>query len=274
MPPLNVHVDDLGAVLATLRGVAARSAAVEVTLGPPKTFAPSNPAVYLPCEPYQQITDLARQLVTGALCPPDERNVRDFVPHVTLATDLGASRATACLEALADYSQTTTLGYLTILEQDASSPRHPWRPTADCALGRPWSASRLGSEIQIIRGHILDPLTLVAIGRGEETVSYDPTNVAMTVLVGGDVVAAASCEIHGEVLLISSFLVIKAMRQQGIGNELLKAIERVAFESQCPVVRVRQSQTCTIGGFFERFGFALAPLSHLGPCWDKSVALP
>ena len=88
VPPVNVNLTDLRAVLAQLRAAAARVDPITVTLGPAVTFHPVNPVVYLEVG---GDVDAVRAIRDGVFAGALARTLtHDFVPHVTIAENLDA----------------------------------------------------------------------------------------------------------------------------------------------------------------------------------------
>src|SRR3954469_23264641 len=81
VPPVNVRVDDLGSALAVLRKAAALVDPITVTLGPPVTFHPVNPVVYLEVGGDVDAVHRVRSAVFAA--PLSRSMTHGFVPHVT-----------------------------------------------------------------------------------------------------------------------------------------------------------------------------------------------
>src|SRR5687768_1166177 len=93
VPPVNVAVDDLPAALAVLRGAAASVRPFTVELGPPRTFRPDSPTLFLAVDGPADGVDALVALREQALRPPLHREPeRSFVPHVTIAIELPPRR--------------------------------------------------------------------------------------------------------------------------------------------------------------------------------------
>lgn len=154
VPPVNVRGDDLPAALARLRtAAAAPRGPIEVTLGPPASFLPGNPVLYLAVGG----ADLAalhrvRHTVFGY---PLERTLTwPFVPHVTLADGITPERLGAALVALADYEAPATFDRVHLLEEGEG---RVWTPLADCPLGPQDLVGRGGFEVELTTSWLLDP---------------------------------------------------------------------------------------------------------------------
>jgi 2'-5' RNA ligase len=154
VPPVNVREDDLPAALTRLRAAAAAvRGPVDVTLGPPATFLPDNPVLYLDVGgPGLPAVHRLRETVFAY---PLERSLTwPFVPHVTLADNAEPDRIEAALIALADYSAEVTFDRLHLLEEGAE---RTWLPLADCPLGPADLVGRGGFEVELTTSDLLDP---------------------------------------------------------------------------------------------------------------------
>ena len=72
VPPVNVHDDDMPAALDLLRDAAQRTTPFSLTLGPPRTFLPINPVLYLEVGGDVAAVDALRNRIFR---PPLERNL-------------------------------------------------------------------------------------------------------------------------------------------------------------------------------------------------------
>ena len=168
VPPLNVREEHLDTVLDHLRSAAGRSAPIAVTLGPPGTFWPRTPVLYLAVGgDLDAIAALRSDLGTGPLAPPAGRVERDFVPHVTLDQRIDPARLPQALEAMADYRAEYCFERVCLLEQDrraslAAARGRGTRRTGHC---RPWQpgAGDLGGRAGRSRHRSLGRRAMVAV---------------------------------------------------------------------------------------------------------------
>lgn len=154
VPPVNVREDDLPAALTRMRAAASAVAGpIEVTLGPPATFLPNNPVLYLQVGgPGLTRVHRLRDVVFAY---PLERSLTwPFVPHVTLADNAEPDRIAAAMVALADYAVPVTFDRLHLLEE---GEERTWQPIADCGLGAPDLVGRGGFEVELTTTELLDP---------------------------------------------------------------------------------------------------------------------
>ncbi|MDP1806482.1 MAG: 2'-5' RNA ligase family protein, partial [Acidimicrobiales bacterium] len=99
VPPVNVREDRLGEALAVLRRAAAATRRFTLRLGPPATFLPDNPTLFL------AVAGDVEALRNRVFVDPLARSLTwPFVPHVTLADEADPDRIAAALPALADYA--------------------------------------------------------------------------------------------------------------------------------------------------------------------------
>jgi 2'-5' RNA ligase len=132
-PPVNVRDDDMPAALDVLRRAAAQTGPLDLRLGPPTTFHPVTPVVYLGVD--GDVTAL-HALRDRVFHPPLERRLtRPFVPHVTLADEVDPVRIPAAVATLADYVVDVRFEAVHLLEELRG---RVWRPIADATFTRRW----------------------------------------------------------------------------------------------------------------------------------------
>jgi 2'-5' RNA ligase len=153
VPPVNVGAGQLAGALAAVRAAAAaQPGPLLLTLGPPATFLPANPVLYLDVG---GDLDALRRLREAVFVPPLQRTLTwPWVPHVTLAESASESRIAAAVAALDRFAVMTSVECVTILEERRG---RVWTPLADAALGPPAVIGRGGLAVEITRGRVLDP---------------------------------------------------------------------------------------------------------------------
>lgn len=154
VPPVNVREDDVPAALTRMRTAAAAiPGPIEATIGPPATFLPDNPVLYLVVGgPDLPIVHRLRATVFGY---PLERSLTwPFVPHVTVADGADPDRIEAALVVLADFTASVTFDRVHLLEE---GEHRTWRPIADCVLGAADLVGRGGFEVELTTTDLLDP---------------------------------------------------------------------------------------------------------------------
>ncbi len=154
VPPVNVRQEDLPAALTRLRAAAAAARGpLELVLGPPSTFMPVNPVLYL--EVGGPDLDAVHRVRDRAFAFPLERHLTwPFVPHVTVADGLAPDRIEAALVALADFTLPVTMDRAHLLQE---GEQRIWHPLADCPLGPPDVVGRGGFELELTTSELLDP---------------------------------------------------------------------------------------------------------------------
>jgi 2'-5' RNA ligase len=186
VPPVNVRDDRMADALAVLRAAAATSRPLRLALGPPATFLPVNPTVYLDVG---GDLDALHALRDRVFRDPLERTLTwPFVPHVTIADDIDPARIPAALAALADYTADVTVDRVHLLQE---GPGRTWEPVADAPFAPPAVIGRGGLPLELTTTERLDP---------EGTALDDDTRLAVTARREGRVVgtATASLAVHPE----------------------------------------------------------------------------
>jgi 2'-5' RNA ligase len=224
VPPVNVRQQDLGRALATLRAAAAATAAsIVVTVGPPASFLPANPVLYLPVGGDVDAVHALRQRIWQ---PPLTRSLTwPFVPHVTLADDAHPDRIDAAQRALAGYTAEVTFDRVHLLIERRPGPR--WQPLADVAFGPPAVVARGPLAVELVRSHQVDPegvllLEVEGVDLGLPSAPFKGPMVVTARREGGVVgLAAGWLSADG---FQSAVLVATPHRGQGIGRHLSSAL--------------------------------------------------
>lgn len=255
IPPVNVAEDDLADALALLRRSASRAVPFDLTIGPPETFLPRNPVVYLSVDDghHGPLHSLKQALAEP---PFDRPDARPYVPHVTIATGTTAERIEATMTSMADFRIRIHLDGLHLLEMvpdDRVGTR--WIPIADHAFEPRRIVARGGLEVELTRSTVVDPEAAsfeechhadvaegvpANAGLCDDAVAGD-VPVVCDVPVAGDVpvvivarrrdegvVGVARGRVSGRRGELESILVARELRGQGVGRHLL-----IAFEHRC-----------------------------------------
>jgi 2'-5' RNA ligase len=149
VPPVNVREDRLGEALAVLRRAAAATRPLTVTLGPPASFLPDSPTIYL------RVDGDVQALRDRVFVEPLARPVTwPFVAHVTLADEAPPERIDAALSALADYQVEVAFDRVHLLRE---GPGRVWEPIADAVFAPPAVIGRGGLPVEITVSERLDP---------------------------------------------------------------------------------------------------------------------
>jgi GNAT superfamily N-acetyltransferase/2'-5' RNA ligase len=244
VPPLNIAEQSLEDVLGQVRAAGRASGPMAVELGPPSTFWPRTPVVFLELSgDISCVGALRRDLVAGPLAPPKGRDERDFVPHVTLDQSIDPARIPHALAALADYRASYCFERVTVLEQDAE---HRWHPMADVALGKPMVVGRGSLELELAVVDQVDPLVAAwaeELWNAYSRERYGPQvrpfeHWAIVARYANSPVGFAEGEVRGAVLRLGRLIVTPAWRGQGVGSHLVRASERLAQERGCDRIRL------------------------------------
>jgi GNAT superfamily N-acetyltransferase len=248
-----------------LRAAGAATAPLRLELGPPATFHPVSPVVYLAVGgDLDGVVSLRQRLLEAPF--PTLAEKRAFVPHVTLDQRADPDRIGSAMAALADYRVRITVFALTLLEQSQEVENRPWHPVADAALGAVAVIGRGGLELEVSTVERLDPL---AAAFADAAIAAEPSpscpapgerdeRVALVARRAGAVVGTAECLVNGPVLDLSRLVVAGPLRGEGIGSHLLAAVEHVARVRGCAVVRVIPPSRSRAEAFFSSRGYVFA----------------
>lgn len=144
VPPVNVRDEAVANVMVILREAAADTSPLRVSLGPPATFFPDNPVVYLPVVAGQEgLCEVRDRVFTGPLARPLSW---PFVPHVTVADDATPERIEAATTALADYQADVSFERVHLLQQ---TPGRVWVPIGEATFARPAVIGRGGLPVEL-----------------------------------------------------------------------------------------------------------------------------
>src|SRR5205823_220150 len=136
VPPVNVREDAMDDALRAVRSAAASTSPLLLQLGPPATFLPDNPTLFMTVS--GPGLDGLRALRDRVFTPPLERPLTwPFVPHVTIADEMASDRIAAAVDALAGYQATVTFERVHLLEETKTPAGRVWRPIADASFAAP-----------------------------------------------------------------------------------------------------------------------------------------
>lgn len=231
VPPVNVREDAFGDALDVLRKAAAATQPFALELGPPATFMPDNPVLFLQVGgPGLRGLMALREAVFK---PPLERTLTwPFVPHLTLADEAAPDRITASMAALADYRVTASFDRVHILEEGEG---RTWTPIADAPF-RPLAViGRGGLELEIAESQRLDPDAAVFAQQqwrlyslGEYGNAQDEEPIALTARRNGEIVGTATGNLREYDAYLARLIVPETERGSGVGSHLLAAFEGLA----------------------------------------------
>ena len=232
VPPVNVNQERFADVLAVLRQAAAATRPFPVHLGPPATFLPASPVLYLPVAGAgrAEIYSLRERVFQEPLARPLSW---PFVPHVTLADEAREERITAAETALCDYEAATVIDRVHVLQE---GPGRVWSPVADAAFVPAAVVGRGGLPLELSVVQRLDPEASAfaeAEWEGEglrlpHAVCRDESGLAVVGRREGKVVGTAEGRGGGGTAELTRLVVARQARSQGIGSHLVAAFESAA----------------------------------------------
>ncbi len=211
VPPVNVREDRLGEVLAVLRNAAAATRPFTITLGPPATFMPDGPTVFLAAAG-TEVGAVRDRVFVEPLARP---LTWPFVPHVTLADEAGPERIEAALVALAGYQVDVTFRRVHLLRE---GPGRIWTPIADATFAAPVVIGRGGLPVELTVTELLDP----------EAARLAPSRLVVTARAEGEVAGYAEGWWRGRNAHLSTLVVADDLDFLGVGDHLLAAFRSEA----------------------------------------------
>jgi 2'-5' RNA ligase len=169
VPPVNVREEHVGDALRVLRSAAARTEGpLELTIGPPATFAPVNPVVYLSVGG-RDAALLARLRGDLLVAPLTRRIDLPFVPHVTLDDAHPAERIDAAVATLDRFVAPVTLTGVHVLRDRSVGP-HRWNPIAESVFGPSNVMGRGGYELEVTVSSVADPEVAALVGDATDSI--------------------------------------------------------------------------------------------------------
>jgi 2'-5' RNA ligase/GNAT superfamily N-acetyltransferase len=255
VPPVNVREDTMPDALRVLREAAAAVTPLTLELGPPATFLPHNPTLYLAVSgPDVEALERVRDRV---FVPPLERPLTwAFVPHVTIADEMDSARIASALDALAGYRATVTFERVHLLEETKTAAGRVWRPIADASFAPPAIVGRGGIELELTVSERPDP-EVEAFAKKEWDAYRLDNEESFTIVAryDGDIVGVADGWTHGGVAYLRDLIVASELRAQGVGSRLLAAFESLAAERDATRLALRTYRDDPAYGFYRHRGW-------------------
>jgi len=246
-----------------LREAAAPTPPLTLQLGPPTTFLPANPTLYLSASGpgAQALQDLRDRVFV----PPLERPLTwAFVPHVTIADEMDPARVAASVDALAGYRRTVTFDRVHLLEESKTDAGRVWHPIADASFAAPAIVGRGGIELELTVSERPDEEAAafsahawerywVDVGGPEDVDHEEPFTIVAR--RNGDIVGVAEGWTHGGVAYLRDLIVASELRAQGVGSRLLAAFESLAAERDATRLALRTYRDEPAYGFYRHRGW-------------------
>ena len=231
IPPVNVNDADMSDALALLRETAAATRPLRLELGPPTTFHPVTPVVYLAVGgDLEALHDLRDRVFHPPLSRPLSHS---FVPHATLADEIDPTRIPPALSALSSYRVDVTVDRVHLLREGRG---RVWRPIADAPFAPPRVIGRGGLPVEISESRLVDPLARLLLPGTAAPSSDAPGAWALTARREGCVVGVAHGTTVGDRMEVEALVVAPPHRRQGIGGHLRAALEDLAARRDATLV--------------------------------------
>jgi 2'-5' RNA ligase/ribosomal protein S18 acetylase RimI-like enzyme len=262
VPPVNVREDAMDDAFRVLRQAAAVIRPFTVQLGPPATFLPDNPTLYLAVS--GPGADAVRRLRDAVFVPPLERELTwPFVAHVTVADEMAHDRITASVEALAGYRANVTFERVHLLEEHKGPDGRVWRPIADASFAAPAIVGRGGIELALTLSAMPDEEASAFAKREWDAYRVevlgpdapDEEGFAIVARHGGEILGVAEGWTHGGVAFLRELIVGVSHRGLGVGSRLLAALESLAAERGCQHLVLRTFRESLAYAFYKERGW-------------------
>lgn len=261
VPPVNVREDRLDDVLAILRQAASRTSAFRITLGPPDSFLPTNPVLYLPVA--EGVGDILKLRERVFVAPLARSLTWPFVPHVTLADGADPERIDHARRALAGYRVATDVDAVHLLREEED---RKWRPLATVPFAGIAVIGRGGLPLEIARSPRLDPPARAFAERAWSAFDRDEMGVetgaqparrdmTFTARRAAEVVGVAVGRVESGVGYLSELIVDPAVRGEGVGHHLLAAFESWVAGEGVTRLALRTLAGSPAEGFYRRRGW-------------------
>jgi len=258
VPPVNVHERDLDAALLVLRDAASSSPPLTLALGPPASFLPANPVLFLEAS---GDLDALERLRAAVFRPPLERPLAwPYVPHVTLCDEGDPARVQDAVRVMSDYRATVTFGRLHLLREE----ERVWVPFADAALGGRRVVGRGGLELEITEGERPEPDVRTWVdtewarydqAHFPEGERWDERPFVLTARREGGIVGAAIGWTNRGVGYLGELVVGAGERRTGVGSHLLAAFEDLARRRGATRLALRTNEGLGTREFYEGRGW-------------------
>jgi 2'-5' RNA ligase len=229
VPPVNVRDEHLPTALSVLRRAANNTRPLELTIGPPHSFLPDNPTIFLMVD--GSGADALQALRDRVFVPPLERALTwPFVPHVTIAETFDDRRVDAAVEAIGSYRNDVVFDRIHLLREIRTHDHHRrWEPVADYPFRPRAVIGRGGLALELTISRLADP-EAAAFERTEwaDPLTHDVPQLAEPLVVvgrrDGRVVGVARGWRGAGITECTSVIVGTAHRGQGMARHLQLAL--------------------------------------------------
>ena len=266
VPPVNVA--DLDAALDVLRSAAAVTRPFRVRLGPPATFLPDNPVLFLAVSG-DEVAPLRDRVFRA---PLGRALTWPFVPHLTLLDGGPEDRLRAAEVALADYRAELLVDRVHLLEERRRDDGvRVWEPIADAPFAAPAVVGRGGLPLELSESEAMAPdvSAWFSGARAEYDAQTYPgapgdRRFVLTARRDGAIVGVASGVVRGEEGHLERLITDPTVRGEGVGSHLLAAFASAAAERGATHLTLRVRAGAPAEAFYRARGFAA--LTEL-PAW-------
>ncbi len=274
---MNVRSAEVPDAMAVLRDAASKvDGPIELTLGPPRTFMPDNPVVYLEVggDP-SALSDLAELRDAVFVAPLQRKLSWPWVPHVTVMDGGLPGNVQAAAQTFGSYITEVSFERVVLLELGVD---RRWLPLADVMFARRAQVGTGGLAVELTHSRLADPELCAAAelspaaelcaaagvcetGAGEATIPAATRTdllvppVFLTARREGTLAGAASAWVDrsGPSVVV---WVRSGLRGQGIGAILLAHLEARLRREGWKFPRLRGLGPA---GFYERCGAWTVP---------------
>ncbi|HEX2065127.1 MAG TPA: GNAT family N-acetyltransferase, partial [Acidimicrobiales bacterium] len=258
VPPVNVREEHLGRALALLRAAGAAAEPFTLTLGPPDTFLPAAPVLYLAVSgAVDQVHALRHRVFQEPLARPLSW---PFVPHVTVADEARPDTIRVAVAAMSRYQVEARFDRVHLLRETEG---RQWSSVADAPFSPPAVVGRGGLALELTVTDGLDPeaasFRYGACPGGHEADEVDGPDAArpfaVTARREGTVVAVATGHTRGRHAHIGHLMVDPSARGEGIGRHLVGALQSLAAGRGCSDVTAVVASGTALESFYRGAGW-------------------
>lgn len=239
VPPVNVRAEAIDDVMAIARSAAAAlHGPLRLRLGPPETFAPVSPVLYLGVhgDDSVRLCSLPPLLLQG---PLHRTPAYEYVPHCTLHELADDALIAAAMGSMASFRWVVDVAGFDVLRQDDD---HVWRTMADFAFAPPVVRGRGGVALELRRATRPSPDAAALLSASMAVTdgpAFEPWCIEVRDPEGLLLAAAVGVLDSGGALLHVDELVVEpSQRRQGIADRLLAEVVLLAQSRSASLLRL------------------------------------